>query len=608
MKHTFKFWLSLIGLLLIVTWLGARNLNADGVWYDEWWSMYNAGAGWFGAPLSPADILNRLATEDPWQLPGYPWMLSAWGNTVGWTEYTARALSLLAGILAIAITYRLALDISRRRVMAFGAAATLGGSTWLIYYLHEIRGYTIIIMLAALLLLLYGRIIKRPRGILIYAAFLFTMVALLYIHYFCALFVAVLGLWHLTRLRQGLRNRHWWLTLFCFALGAASLLPFVSNVLYATTVTQTQQRAHIDFARLLTIAGDMIYVFGNGGVALIAVLAFFSLRARGAWKFWLFTVILLALDMAGYYYLKVDEIRYSMAIMPIFALIMGFGIDELSKLRVPSTLIASIWLIGAVIVDQNFDVRHILNRTQPQPIREMTQILAPRLSDGDVVLNILGIDNEGSHALHPLVQYFAGLPGRREVLEIETRPSVQNYVERINEAVGDANRVWVTYDPRRISTEWSLLMYWLNEHHIYQCATITDSAELRILAFGRLTDTAPIFTYGTGIEVQPIGNVDLRNGMLYVWLGFSAPPDTPPNTYSVALHIENANGQMRGQLDYALPDGQACRMVEIPLNQPLENEYRLFTMVYNWQTGERLINTTPDGESLDRPLMSVTHP
>jgi hypothetical protein len=609
LKHSLKFWLSLIGLFLVITWLGARNLNADGVWYDEWWSMYNAGAGWFGEPLSPVDIWNRLATEDPWQLPGYPWMLSAWGNSVGWTEYTARTLSLVAGILAVAVTYRLALDISRHRIVAYGAAATLGGSTWLIYYLHEIRGYTIIVLLAALLLLLYLRIIKRPRGIVTYAAFLLTMVTLLYIHYFCALFVAVIGLWHLTGLPQGLRSRHWWLTLACFMIAGATLLPFLADVLYATSVTQTQNRAVLDPASLLSIVGDMVYAFGNTGVALVVLLAFFSLRSRSAWKFWLFMVILLALDMAGYYYLKVNEIRYSMAIMPIFALIMGFGVYELSKVRVRPALIASIWLISTVVVDQNFDVRSVLNRTQPQPVREMAQILTPRLQEGDVVLNILGAGNRPSLQLHPIVQYFDDWAPQVQVLEIETRHTVQNYVPRIREAVGNANRVWVTYDPRWISTEWSLLMYWLNEHNIYQCATITDTDDLHILAFGRLTDSAPIFTYGEGIQIQPIGTINAQDGTFSVWLGFNVPQNTPSGTYSVALHVENGAGQMNTQMDYALPEvGQSCRMVEIPLNQPLEDEYHLFTMVYGWQTGERLMGTTPDGENSDRPLMSIINP
>ncbi len=605
-SSSLRHWLLLVGLLLVVTWLGARNLNADGLWYDEWWSLYDAGAGYFGAPLSPIDIVNRLASEDPWQLPGYPWILSAWGNGVGWSEYLARVLSLLAGGLAVAVVYRLAWEMSRQHIAAFGAAATLGTSTWLVYYLHEIRGYTIIVLLAALLLLLYWHIIQRPRGILTYAAFLLTMIALIYIHYFCAFFVAVLGLWHLTRLRHGLRNRHWWMTLACFVVAGLTLLPFVANALRAAAIVQTQDRAQVDLVRLISIVGDMLYAFSNTSVALLALLAFFSLRSRVAQWLMVFTVVLLALDMAGYYFLKVDEIRYAMSVLPLLALIAGFGIYELSKLHVPPALLVAIWLVSALVIDRNFEVRSILNRTQPQPVREMAQILAPRLEDGDVVLNILGVDNMGSLQLHPIVWYFADLPGRVEVLEIETRPSVQNYVERIGQAVGDAQRVWVTYDPYWISTEWSLLMYWLNEQDIYQCTTIQDDEQLRVLAFGRLTDDAPVFRYGSGIEVQLVGQINVRDGVLRVWLGFSLPPDVPPGTYSAALHVEDSSGQLRAQSDYGLPDAaRSCRMVEIPLNQLPEGEYRLRTIIYDWRTGERLMATTPDGESVENPIMSM---
>ncbi|MFN8372417.1 MAG: hypothetical protein U0694_06025 [Anaerolineae bacterium] len=605
--HSLKHFLALIIVLLVMTWLGARNLNADGVWYDEWWSLYNAGAGWFGAPLSPADIWNRLAEEDPWQLPGYPWALSAWGNSVGWTEYSARALSLLAGVLATAVTYRLGCEVSRQRIVGLGAAAALGGSTWLIYYLHEIRGYTLIVLLAALLLLLYWRMTRRKPTPLTYAAFLLALVALLYIHYFAAFFVAVLGLWHLLRLRVGLRDRHWWLTLACFALAGASLLPFVANVLYATSVTQTQQRAVIDPAHLLAIAGDMFYTFSNTGAALLVVLAFFSLRARASWRFWAFAALLLALDMFGFYVLKVNEIRYAMAILPLFALIAGFGVYELSKLRLPPALLISIWLISAVAVDQNYAVRSILNRTQPQPFREMAQILLPRLSEGDVVLNVVGVGSESSHALHPLTQYFGSSPARIEVLEIQYRPNVQNYVARVEEAVGAAQRVWITYDPRHISTEWSLLTYWLNEHHIAQCATITDQQDLLILAFGRLTDGAPQYTFGQdGIQVQPIGAIGTQDDVLQVWLGFNVSSQIPANTYSVALHLLDSSGQLRAQADYALaPAGESCHLVEIPLTDLPPDSYTLHAAVYNWQTGERLPAITPDSMTSDSPTLAT---
>ncbi len=41
MALSIRFWL--IALLLLTAALGARGLNADALWYDEYWSLYYAG-------------------------------------------------------------------------------------------------------------------------------------------------------------------------------------------------------------------------------------------------------------------------------------------------------------------------------------------------------------------------------------------------------------------------------------------------------------------------------------------------------------------------------------------------------------------------------------
>jgi hypothetical protein len=69
--------------------------------------------------------------------------------------------------------------------------------------------------------------------------------------------------------------------------------------------------------------------------------------------------------------------------------------------------------------------------------------------------------------------------------------------------------------------------------------------------------------------------------------------------YSVALHVEDANGQLVAQADYGLPNAQkACH--ETTLNVPA-GTYTLRAAVYNWQTGERLMGVdAATGEQADR--------
>ena len=64
MKLSAKYWAGIVLLLLFVAWLGGRKLNADGVWFDEWWSLYVAGADVFHVSRSVGDIWQRIANEE----------------------------------------------------------------------------------------------------------------------------------------------------------------------------------------------------------------------------------------------------------------------------------------------------------------------------------------------------------------------------------------------------------------------------------------------------------------------------------------------------------------------------------------------------------------
>ncbi|MBZ0286104.1 MAG: hypothetical protein K8I30_00710, partial [Anaerolineae bacterium] len=93
----------MIALLLAVMALGARGLGQDALWLDEYWSLAHAGGL---ESLSPVEVWGRIAASDPWQTPGYYLLLNLWGGRVGWSAFAGRALSLLAGMLAVAWVYR----------------------------------------------------------------------------------------------------------------------------------------------------------------------------------------------------------------------------------------------------------------------------------------------------------------------------------------------------------------------------------------------------------------------------------------------------------------------------------------------------------------------
>lgn len=599
------YWLVLIGLLLIVTWLGARKLNADGVWFDEWWSMYVAGASDFGPPLSPAEIWNRVSAEDVRQGIGYPFTLAVWGNTVGWTEFATRTLSLLAGVLTVAITFRLGWAVGKNPLVGLGAAAVLGTSVWFVYFLHEMRVYMFLVLGVAALLLTYHRLMdwKRPPQWTNYAALTLVTAGLLNAHYFAAVPIGAVGLWHLTRLIGRRPNRRWGLALAALIVSGLLFVPWLTNLLRGMEIAQAEFRVQPDASLMLKIAGDTFYTFSNAGAALFAVLAFFSLLNRAAWKIWLLLILMFPINLAAYYLFGLNELRYNMALLPLLALIVGFGIHELSKRRVPAALLIVIWGAGLIAVEGDFRVEGLIQRWPPQPIREMAQVLENRVEPDDVIINLLGNDNRPTLALHPLTHYMGNFGARLEVVENSTYPGTQIFAERVRQAAGDAQRIWLVYDPRWESNEWALTEYVLNEQNLYHCATLIDAANMRIWGFGRLTADAPTWQFD-GIDVSRIGDVIVgADGILRVWLGYAVADSVLRDTYSVALHVLDADGQLRAQADYSLPPpGSDCRFSEIA-GIP-SGSYQLHIAIYNWQTGQRLPAAAPDGTTSDYPVLS----
>src|SRR5258706_14658918 len=148
-EHSFSrySWLLVIPVLLITTWFGARRINPNGIWYDEWWTLYTSGASYFGQPLSPVEVWMRAATQEPMIPPGFFMLLSQWGQVAGWTEFAARVLPILLGVLAVARTYHLRTTLTRDPVGGLGAAVALGSSAWVIRYLVAMYGFSCYILL-----------------------------------------------------------------------------------------------------------------------------------------------------------------------------------------------------------------------------------------------------------------------------------------------------------------------------------------------------------------------------------------------------------------------------------------------------------------------------
>ena len=615
-------WAWLIPALLVSAWLGARGLNADAIWYDEWASLYMAGSPPYG-PASPFEILARSSAQ-PWQPPVYYLLLALWGSLAGWDVYALRALSLLAGLLAVAWTYRLGYDLARHgqsgrsevdpALVGIGAAVALGLSAFFIHYYHELRTYSYHALFAVIAVWAYWHWLTRRRSWRADLILLAALVGLLYSHYFSLLIIGALGLHHLL---LAPKTRNWWRVPALMVAAGALFLPWLHVALTAPPEASVTDPVLREAALAPNqIVERLLFAFSNGATALLIVLAAAAWRRRGARlvAFWLITAVGAA-SVGNLAVRVLSELRYLIGMWPLLALLVGFGTAELARKRVSPALLLIAWGGGGIWASLNAaplmiafhapdsdTVNHsYAGAFRELPWRELRQTILARAQPGDA----LALHRpDAVWAVQGVFEYyFHDAPVRSKLLEsLPGRDQDDEYLPSARQFIADAPRVWLAVDKTLPAT------FRLREFQralaadYVMCEDVFDRPNMRLSLYARRPSEPVPIAFGDGIGLhllEPL--VVSADRDLTARLGWLIAPDVPPATYSAALHVVAASGELVGQTDYGVPDGGfVCAASVISLRELPPGRYTLLAAVYDWRTGERLPGLSAAGEAGDR--------
>lgn len=584
----------MVALLVLVCALGARMLNADIVFVDEYWSIYKAGAPPYGS-VAPQEIYRRIVEVDPGGMGAlYYFSLGAWSSLVGGTPFAVRAYSLFYGLLSVAAMYRLGREFFGVPV-GFASAVALGLSAFFIDYLHEARAYTQVAFYTVLAVWCYWRA-RKSRGWAWQIGTWASVTALAYSHYVALGLGAVLGVFHLLTYRSSVA---WWRTLWALLLAAGAYAPWLT-VAFGVAERGAQYSREATSMRWHEIAPQLVYAFANANVALWALVAWFGVRPRplAMRLLWAWVLLGLALVIAVNALIPfMVHLRYLMFLLPALALWAGIGMVNLARRGVPLALLLLLW--GATGALQSLNpsfVGGLFGQIARAPAEGITQaqahLKAFARADDVLIWHFMPPQFE-PFGLFVMDYLSEGIPhARREqvgLMNLSQVESDNDYLREVQTALAGAPSVWTVIVPQvPHDNNLGVVMYALNTGYSLCDAPLTHpEAELRFYARPPQS------------EAHAFSGDGVRLGMWLVRVGESAgvwrvsvlwdAQGLPIGTYSVGLHALGANGELLRQDDAGIPDVRPLPCQTLVLaREGLPADVRLALVVYDWRTGERL--------------------
>lgn len=172
-KNRISYYLALIVILAII--VRFSKLTYQSLWFDELSSVTTSNPG-----NSLNEVIKHLKNNV--HPPFYYILLNLWFKLTGYTEYAARVLSAVFGVLGVYSIYFLGKEFKNQLTGIFAALVT-ATNYFHIYYSQDAKAYPLLFLLSVLSYLFYLRAIKnhKTKNFILYA---FVTVFLAYTHYY----------------------------------------------------------------------------------------------------------------------------------------------------------------------------------------------------------------------------------------------------------------------------------------------------------------------------------------------------------------------------------------------------------------------------------------
>ena len=569
------------------------RLDAQSFWYDEGYST-------FIVTLPPAEALVLSASDlIP---PLHSILLALWLPLAGWTEFTARFLSVWTGTLLVVGIFRLGTDLhSRWAGLLAGLLAAL--SPFYVWHGQDARMYTPEALLGLVATLFLLRALRHPTRLRLWGGFVLLNALALYTHMTAAFLVSFHALLILV---SGIRLRGLW-GRGGLALGAVLLawVPWLAFALprQAQNTGYWPGRLHWQFVLAGAFHG---FVTGGmldgieakvalgvwGSACLVGALALLVPRVNRGRRICLFLAVYFVVPATAMSWLFRDVPKFSprhlIGAAPALFLLVGTGLAALARgrgrYRGLRRAVAGLLLAGLVVTGGRGLHNLYLNPAFAKAdFRTAARVVQEHMAPDEVVLLVPG------HTF-PVWQFYFGPEGwialpDDPLLDVTHVLHYGNTIGRLSEWLAGRSGVWlVEWEPQVVDPT-GLVVHLLQQVG-EEVVLPEEPIGLRLRHYRLRADQLPfpsepavsppvdssldlsLSLVGCTLPQQVRGDEEVRLGCYW------EAQDALPHHLSISARLLDAAGAEWGRADTAI-SGPYLVAARWPLDEPVLGQYTL---------------------------------
>lgn len=553
MRPDAKILVAMLPVLLLGFALGAAQLNVDILWVDE---MHSVSA--FGAK-DPSQCAQSLLQSmiDKTYVPFYYIVGAVWARVVGWSQVALRYLSLLFGVLSVAVIYRFGADVFDKR-RAWLAAALFASNAIVVVHFHELRNYSLWLLLSIVHLWQYWRLVDGAKGhAFAWIGFVVTTCALLYTHPFSPFFLLGLGVHHLLLVTK---DRRWMSVATAWCAGVAVFLPYLPMVIAGVSKATGSRSVQDEALSSLQVTPMLASVLTNGVDLLWLVVV-----VAAGWTLWrqrsrtlirlllIFATVTLSLLLFHAFdpFVSTRRMRYFLIAIALAIPLLAHFLASAPRWRLVAAVFVIVWMAGGYGIYQQaehwkYAGHHSLLVAHP-PLHRFADSLQSKARPHEALLGFTQATflNDGLYYGFSTVDYYS-----KTVLGVHgaflwTGLKGSELRDEFSRRLGDYPYLTLVYQPHDLPSNYDEVVALLAEEYS-PCDVVVDTDSIfaqrysyRALACDRQYRS---IAYDNGIKIiDRFAESDRENQSIRVVTGWEVADERQLDEYNVSIQIISAD-------------------------------------------------------------------